>query len=199
MKIIVSFILSTILLCSCKTAEPLKLRATSAEIMKLSEVRDIWAAVQNASGANKQAIDLLKLNFSSENDLLRFARSEEVHYSFEANLCDASGRQSARLFILPTLRVGNLSIDGAASNPLKDLQTLREKDNSIVYTLFVPISGDELTRLLDGVSIADRVPFFDIQKSNENICLQLSAARMWTGELTKSNVAMFSHAKISGK
>lgn len=66
----------------------------------------------------------------------------------------------------------------------------------ISYHTFIPLAGDELTRLFHGVSIVDRIPFLNIPTSAGNICLQLKAGVMWFGSFAKSNTIMFPRAQL---
>lgn len=151
----------------------------------------------NNAKQKKDTIRLLRLTFSSHRDLLKFSRDKEAVFSTQVYLCDKNKQNLAPLFDLPSIKVDNLEIGLYSNKEVSDLEEYRKTDRRILYHAFVPLAGDEPTKLFGGVSVVDRIPFLDLPASTRNICFQLNTGAMWFELVAKSNTIVFPRAQLT--
>ncbi|MDB5934263.1 MAG: hypothetical protein JWQ01_1607 [Massilia sp.] len=194
---ILSILLPVILLGACRSPDPRDLRFESIDIVKLSAIRGVWDAVQLRSDAKSDEITLLKINFSSQFDLVKLAKANTLHVSYRAFECSGGSLQGAPLFVLPDLHIKNFSIGSGVYSELSDLERFRDSNGRLTYHVFMPISSDELKRLFGNGAVPHQIPYFNPRAARADICLQLTAAAMWFGPTLNSNVVRVPEPEVS--
>jgi hypothetical protein len=184
------------LLLGCQTTDPHDLRFESVESVRLSELPRVWNAVQARSDAKTAAITLLKINFSSQFDFVKLAKADTLHVSYRAFRCGNGSVQGLALFVLPDLRIKNLSTGGGYAET-SDLERFRESNGRFTYHVLMPIAGDELNRLFGNGTVPGQAPYFNPSPPLSDICLQVVAAAMWFGTTLQSKFVRVSAPEVS--
>lgn len=190
-------LLPVLLLGACRYSDPDDLRFESIDTGRLSDFPGAWAAVQLQKSVKSNAIVLLKINFTTQYDLIKLAKANTVHISPRAFACDGGNLQGYPLFVLPDLRIGNFSAGSGVYSAVPNLERYRDQSGRLTYHVLVPIAGEELKRLFGSGTVPGEIPYFNPHGFRSDICLQLTAAAMWFGPTLHSNVVRVPVQEIS--
>lgn len=194
-------LIPAILLGACQTTDLHDLRLDSINMVKLSEIRGAWTAVEARRGAKTESIILLKINFSSQYDFVKLAKAKTLHLSYSAFTCDkdkvsrgknekenGNRNKNKKLFVLPDLRIKNFSVGSGTYSEFPDLERFRDQAGRLTYSILMPIAGDEINRLFGKGLAQGQTSFFTPSAPPDDICMQVTAAPMWFGAALQSNV-----------
>lgn len=181
------FLLPLLLLGGCMAFAPKDLKFERLEIVKLSAVPDAWPGLQKQSGAKLDQIDLLRLHFSSDTDLVKLAKQSDMHLSVNGSRCRGENGATAPIFVLSSLSVKGVPLRSAAYFQHPDIEHLRESNGRFIYSALIPLANEELLRLRGNASSVGIEPYLDLKTSSDDICVHVQGGWMWAGWSVKTN------------
>lgn len=185
-------------LVACHTLEPSDMRLEMLNIVRLSDMPGLWSWAHQRNDIKPNEISLLKVTFSSELDLVKFAKTNSYNISYNLSACNAKGGLSGGgVFSIPYVRIAGESIGSGLGFGRPSLESRRE-NGRFNYEIFIPLHSDELSRIYgSGLVISEeKMPLYNYSRDRNDLCFELVGAKMWFGASFSSNVIRISHESI---
>lgn len=188
-KLLFFFVL-ILTLASCQITTPADLQLESLSIVRIADEPQLLPWLNANEKIDRNKIKVLKVAFSSETDIVKFAKSNKYHVGYKAYLCDNKNMKT-EIYSPAYLRAGNESLGDAIYLSRSDLENLRGGNGRITYFAVIALAGVEINSVYPKpvmTSDSSYLPIYDYQKHISDICIQLSGGAMWVGSTFSSNV-----------
>lgn len=185
------------MLAACHSNVPLDLQLENLSVVSLNESPQLLPWIGESEKIDRGKIKILEIDFSSDLDIVEFAKKNLYHVSYTAYLCEGL-QKKLEIYSPGNIRVGNESLNGATYFGRDTLRDFRNSRGKITYGAVVPIAGNEINSLYPASQSKDKLfpPLYDPQKYSSDICIQLGGGAMWTGGSFSSNLIVVPRAVI---
>jgi hypothetical protein len=178
----VGFLMLNLLVAGCRLESP-KIVYDGVEVVSLNSDRSLlnWPHLQTDDAASRAIILLAKLKSTS--DLVELSKEKEIHVIFNVHTCDSNAAKKQQIFAPGYLHVAGKTLGATPYFDKANLKDLKQKDGQIRYDAAIPILGGSITgdRLPKINSDAKPAVLYNPRDEKDDLCLQLSGSKMWTG------------------
>lgn len=179
---------------SCLMGVEVELRLESLRVVRLSE-EPRWVRSDSTSiGGDPEKARALRIEMSSEADLVRLSKERALHVGYDVLSCDGSVLRDVGWATPKDLRVSDRWLDGGSFvGQVPTLESYRRPDGRISYFAFVPIA-ETATRAWyarrSSKSPNADFQLYDPEKSESDLCVVVRGGNMMGRELRSRPVVI---------